>query len=65
LAELVEDALEFLRWNPDPGVPHRDLHLRFVAARGDRHLAILRRELDGVGEQVEEDLPEFDGVGDQ
>ena len=59
LSEGLEDGLELLELDPHPGV----LHLEFEVAglfRGRNAQAdeALRRELQGVAEQVDEDLPQ-------
>jgi hypothetical protein len=61
--ELVEQLGQVVRRDPDTRVDHGDLHLLVsmdVDARRDP--AALRRDLDRVAEQVEDDLLRSDGV---
>ena len=64
LAEEIEDVREEVAGDPRPVVhhPHHDL----VRPRLDRRLdpAARRREADGVGQDVREDLPEPDRVAE-
>src|SRR5438477_10392017 len=56
LHELLEDQLLVLRRDPDAGVGDLDVHRALAWHHADVDLALGRRELDGVGEQVEHDL---------
>ena len=62
--ERLEDALGERRAHADAGVADAELILRAAAQRtgvladADRDRAARRGELDGVGQQVEQDLPE-------
>src|SRR5205823_8410709 len=57
LAEILEHLVLILRRDPDPRVLDGDVHLAppLVLSHHHLHLAV-GRELDGVGEQVEDDL---------
>src|SRR5581483_12374730 len=62
LLELAEDPRLVLFRDADPGVGDRDVD-RVRAARGfDGHGAAVSRELDGVGQQVEQHLLELAAV---
>src|SRR5262249_61362705 len=56
LAESVEDKGEKLRLDPRAGVAHRDRNVRALAFKTDSDLPSSRRELDGVGQEVPDDL---------
>ena len=64
LVELVEDLLLLRGVDPDPGVSDRDLDHVLEARRGDGHRALLGRELDRVGDEVQQHLLELAGVGE-
>ena len=65
LAEFLEHRLLVLRRDADAGVADGDYeHLVRVAARDDVDAAAVGRELDRVGQQVEQDLLELALVGD-
>src|SRR5687767_13034256 len=56
LAEPVEDEGEKSRLDPLAGVAHGEPDVRAFAFETDRDLSFRRRELDGVGQQVPNDL---------
>ena len=62
LAEAVEDVGEELGLDADAGVDDADLDVRVDPLQEDLDLAALGRELDGVGEEVPDDLLEAGGV---
>ena len=65
LGEVVEDVGQVLRGDTDAGVGHGQAHLvRAVRAHGHAHLA-LERELQGVGDEVAQDLRELAVIGVQ
>ena len=59
LAELLEDRLPILLGDADPGILDLDDHEPALGAGPEGDAAPLGRELDGVGEQVVEDLPQL------
>src|SRR5262249_12868002 len=66
LAEDLEEAIEAIRWDADAGVAYGEVNLaprllERMSRRRDVDLAP-GRELDGVGEQVHEHLPEAGDV---
>ena len=63
LLELLEDRLEVPGGDAGAGVGDGDLDLSVVEAGGDVHPALARRELDRVGEEVEDDLADTTLVG--
>src|SRR5919109_5539282 len=56
LVKLLEDPLSFLGDDARTRVGHRHPHFAVDTRRGDDDAASLRRELDRVREQVEDDL---------
>jgi hypothetical protein len=56
LPEGIEDEREELGRDPAPAVGHGDLDVRAHALEHDLHRPALRRELDGVGQQVPDEL---------
>jgi len=56
LVKLLEDPLLFLGNDAGTRVGHRHLHLAVETCLGDDDAASLRRELDGIREQVEDHL---------
>jgi hypothetical protein len=62
LAEAVENVGQELAADADARVLHSDFHLRLDDLGLDHYLPALGRELDGVGEQVPDDLLEAVGV---
>src|SRR5881628_854640 len=58
LLEGLEDRLETLGWNSNPGVAHEDPEwlTRCRVAFGSEHDASLMREADGVAREVDQDL---------
>src|SRR5438874_1250928 len=62
LAEAIEHVRQEFRRYPLARVGHADLDVRFDLRRRDLHVPPLRRELDGVREQVPHDLLEPVGV---
>ena len=56
LPEPLEQVRNELRLDADAGVGHADLDVGVHALEQDLDLAVLRRELDGVGQQVPDDL---------
>src|SRR6188768_3597805 len=58
LLELLEDALAVLGSNSRPRVGDRHAHLAVDPSRAHVDGAALRGELDGVREEVEDDLPD-------
>src|SRR5205823_5120285 len=58
LLELLEDPFPVVYGDTGPGVRHRDKHLSVLTRRRDDDASAPRRELDGVREQVEDDLPD-------
>ena len=62
LAEAVEDLGEELGPDADAGVDDADLDVRVDPLQEDLDPAALGRELDGVGEEVPDDLLEAGGV---
>ena len=63
LHEGLEQALEGLGGNADAGIAHAHLELAVALVGGQLHLASGRRVLDGIGEEVAEDLLQADGIG--
>ena len=61
LLKALEDPLGVFRWNTDAGVADGDAQLGTLAFRHDAH-ATRFRELDGVAQQVQEDLLELGAV---
>jgi len=61
--ELREDSLLVTARDPDPLVGHSDLDRVRPAPRRDGDSAAFRRELDGIVDEVEEDLRELLPVG--
>src|SRR5262245_59646350 len=59
LAELLEDLFLILRGNADPGIVHRDLHESVPWYRRDSNASPLSGELDRIGQQVQDDLPDL------
>jgi hypothetical protein len=57
-----EDVRQFVGGNALPRVPHRQLHIVLPPVQAELDDASGRRELDGVGEQVEDDLREARGI---
>jgi hypothetical protein len=55
LAEAVEDVGEELGLDAHAGVDDADLQMRIDPLEEHLHLAALRRELDGIGEQIPDD----------
>src|SRR5215471_6463496 len=64
LAELLEHRRLVLGGDADAGVAHGDRDLSLALAEVDRHLPAFRRELDGVREQIQDDLPHLSLVSD-
>lgn len=62
LAEAIEDMGQELRADALAGVAHRDVGAGLVVTDAHFDTAAARRELDGVGEQVQHDLLEAAGV---
>ena len=58
LKELVEDALHFTRSHPHAGVGHSDRHAASVRHSESDSDASSVGEPDGVGDQIEHDLPQ-------
>ena len=63
LLELLEDRFELLGSDPGAGVDDGDLHVSVSGAGRDVDPAVGRGELDGVGEEVEDDLADAALVG--
>jgi hypothetical protein len=59
LPELLEDRLVILGRDPDAGVADRHLHASRAWHRSHVDSATLGRELDGIRQQVEDDLAEL------
>src|SRR5208337_503575 len=59
--EALEDARQVLGWDSDAGVADQDADLSVLRSHFDLHFAIWAIELDGVIEQIDEDLfqPQF------
>src|SRR5215469_16087285 len=64
LAELLEHRRLVLGGDADSGVAHGDRDFSLALTQVDRHLPAFRRELDGVREQIQDDLPHLPLVGD-
>src|SRR5215471_13440072 len=64
LAELLEHRRLVLRGDADSGVAHGNRDFSLALAEVDRHLPAFRRELDGVREQIQNDLPHLSLVSD-
>ncbi len=64
LAELLEHRGLVFRRDADARVVHRDHEFAICTSRAHIDTATVRRELDSVGQQVEQDLLEFALVGD-
>src|SRR5215469_8344796 len=64
LAELLEHRRLVLRGDADSGVAHGDRDFSLALAEVDRHLPAFRRELDGVREQIQDDLPHLPLISD-
>src|SRR3989442_4821654 len=58
LLKALEDAIGVFRRHADPAIAHADPQLRALTLGRDAHAARLR-ELDGVAQQVQEDLLEL------
>src|SRR5262245_16487771 len=56
LTKTVEDVREKVLVDADPCVAHRYLHMRIDARQLHQHPPAFRRELDGVGQEVPDDL---------
>src|SRR5262245_52518175 len=60
LCELLENALQLVRWNADAGILDPDIEkggvVLHLTGYVDQNMAILG-ELDGIAEQVGDDLP--------
>jgi len=54
--EAVEDPRQLARVDADARVGHVDPRAVTMRAEGDRHLAARRRELDGIPDEVGQDL---------
>jgi hypothetical protein len=63
LAEFLEDGCLVLGRNSDPRVGDRNLDDAICGRRRDNNPAPLRREFDGIGEKVQEDLLDLSLVG--
>ena len=63
LRERIEDMRQKIRGNPDPRVANR--HDEVTTRGPDRDLdpSVRRRELDGIGQEVTDDLLEPSRVG--
>src|ERR1700674_2057516 len=59
LLEFLEQAAEVRLGDPDSGVGDRDLDGLVMALRGDRDGSAVGRELDRVGDKVEQHLPQL------
>src|SRR5262245_39625528 len=57
LPELFEDCFLILRRDADPRIRHRDLNRPLTGPSRDLDATALGRELDGIGEQVQNHLP--------
>ena len=64
-SEFVEDALLVLGRDPDPGVADFDRHFTSASPCPHTDPATIRRELDGIREQVYQDLTRVARVGEQ
>ena len=64
LDEWVKDALEVCRSDPDARVTDPDAHRFRVTLARDVDLSALRRELDGVRDEIEQDLLQSLGICD-
>ena len=62
LLEAVEDAVQSLGRDADAVVADLDGHVVAVVPRADRDGATFGRELDGVLEEIGEDLPQPRGI---
>src|ERR1700759_4981548 len=58
LTETVKDIRQKLSIDTGPGVADRDFKVRFDALKLHLYLSASGRELDGVGEQIPDDLLE-------
>src|SRR2546422_4757045 len=65
LMKLAEDLLQVGFGDADPGVGDGDLHGFLNAGRREAHRATLRRELDRVGDEIEQHLLELARVGEE
>ena len=63
--KLAEDLLQVGFGDADAGVGDGDLHGFLDASRRDAHRATLRRELDRVGDEIEQHLLELARVGEE
>src|SRR5262245_52493956 len=57
LLELFEHRVLIFRCNTDPRIPHRNLNRSLTGPSGDLDATALGRELDGIGEQIQNHLP--------
>src|SRR5262249_43048898 len=59
LAELFEGRFLVLGRNADPSILHRDLNRSVTGSNRDLDAATLGGELDRVGEQIQDNLPDL------
>ena len=64
LTKLVEDERQEVWRDPDAAVPHLQHHLAVVAPRTDRDAAASARELDGIVDEVCEQLTQSRGIAE-
>ena len=62
LTEPIEDVRQELGRDAGAGVAHRDFDVVAVGRRADVHVALLRRELDGVGDHARQHLVQALGI---
>ena len=63
LIETLENSLQVVRWDPDPGVADPKPETIRLGFRGDLNPPAGGRELDGVGKKVQQHLPDRPLVG--
>src|SRR5262245_6279478 len=63
LAELLEDLLLILGSDADSGVADGDLHESILGHCADFDPSTFGRELDGIRQQVQDDLPNLPFIG--
>ena len=63
LREWIEDVRQKIRGNPDPHVANRQDELATLGPDRDLDPSVRRRELDGIGQEVTDDLLQPSRVG--
>src|SRR3982074_705649 len=63
LAKRRHDLGEVFLSNADPGIAHRDLDKMLIELTGDRNSPARPRELDRVGQEIEQDMCQLAMIG--